>query len=204
MSYSFRRQHIRPVQTNDYQAPESPINAPANSVRRVHPVVEFFFPRTLGRLNYFIRAVLGNLLSFQLLAEMESANRQFYWVTLITCGIVVIYTICFVLIPRIRACGLAVWTGLLALIPGIGQLYCLSLLFKSSEDPIKLAFSSRPEEVFISSDPTGGSIVGSRCYKCDQRILMIDDGLRTPTGQVICHACWEKESQEEPNASPVA
>ena len=66
------------MQTNDYKAPESPINAPANSERRVHSVVEFFFPRTLGRLSYFIRVLLGNLLGFQLVAEMESANRQFY------------------------------------------------------------------------------------------------------------------------------
>lgn len=155
--------------------------------------LKMLFPYRIGRLEHLFRALILQSMIAVSSVWIRGSDRDAHLFSVVGCVLLVLYFVGFCLMPRIRDCGLSVWTGLLILVPGIGNLFGLAVLFKASEDPIQNAFKSRSEQ--LSVEIPSSSIAGNRCHVCNIKLLTNADGIRTVTGQPICHDCFENQSQ---------
>jgi hypothetical protein len=106
--------------------------------------MEFLFPRKIGRLSYFIRALLCCACFYPALSEGEFALNT---ATLIAIGVAV-YQFFFVVLPRARDCALPLWCLFGLFIPIVNAGLSLVLLFKRT----RIAFVAVPDE--LPSAPT--------------------------------------------------
>jgi hypothetical protein len=116
----------------------------------MRPLIDFLFPRRIGRLGYFWRILATNL-AIALIIATSPTDQLFPIVGIGTIGV---YQFVFILLPRVRDTGMSGWLVLLSLVPIVYLLLTIILLFRPSQyhfeaDGKKLAPGDR---VRISKD----------------------------------------------------
>lgn len=111
------------------------------------------FPRTLDRIPYLVRylilfvvlAVVFGVLTGVMVPFLPSddSGPGLGLILLIIVEILVglvaaVYAVMGLLIPRIRSCGWNPWLALLILIPGVGGIFSIVLLFMPPVEPSRL------------------------------------------------------------------
>jgi uncharacterized membrane protein YhaH (DUF805 family) len=144
-------------------------------------MMEFAFPKRLGRLSYFIRAIPANAV---MLWAVAAAETELFGDALLLCiaGLVVgVYAVFFVYLPRVRDAGITAWSLLLALIPYGSIAYGLVLLFRPSKLPM--------QTVRVEEPPRPPSIAGSECSACGKRLVLSSEGVIDEANKVVCNEC---------------
>jgi len=93
-------------------------------------LIEFFFPRRLHRLAYFLRLLASNI-GFALIFATSSPLEQL--VPFLGFAALAIYQVLFIGLPRLRDTGMSGWWILLAFIPIIYIFLSIILLFRAPE-----------------------------------------------------------------------
>jgi uncharacterized membrane protein YhaH (DUF805 family) len=88
---------------------------------------DFFFPKRLSRLPYFIRFILFKLVDVSFYA---TDFKDIPWYYTLFYLLLLYYTIRYVVVPRARDCGWPWWIALFVMVPFIGIVAGLALLFK--------------------------------------------------------------------------
>jgi uncharacterized membrane protein YhaH (DUF805 family) len=131
---------------NLYEPPVSQICGPNVVVKEKvirDPWWHWIFPHRLGRLNFVVRLLpleIPVMIWTEELLDAHSKSPSWMLPSLIA---VMAYMIWFVMLPRVRDCGLSVWTVLLGLIPVVSGLFGLALLFKASITPFEQEMAKR-------------------------------------------------------------
>jgi uncharacterized membrane protein YhaH (DUF805 family) len=91
-------------------------------------LVEFLFPHRLHRLAYFLRSVVTEIMpAFLYFINLET-NPQYFWGLYIT---LLVYSVFFVVLPRIRDVGMSGWWLLVLFIPFANGVLGIILLFRA-------------------------------------------------------------------------
>jgi uncharacterized membrane protein YhaH (DUF805 family) len=94
---------------------------------------EIAFPKRLHRIPYLIRIVITDLCLWLLLKPASPGDPTVAGLRLVTilagAFLIGIYSLFFVLLPRLRDAGWSSWLVLLGLFPYVGPLFHLVLLF---------------------------------------------------------------------------
>ncbi len=94
---------------------------------------EVVFPKRLHRISYLIRIVIADVCLWLLLGTASSSDPTIAGLRLVAIfvgGFIIgIYSLFFILLPRVRDAGWNGWLVLLGLLPYIGPLFHLVLLF---------------------------------------------------------------------------
>ena len=94
---------------------------------------EVVFPKRLHRISYLVRIVVADFCVWLLLSISSSNDPTLGGLQLVTIfvGMFVIatYSLFFVLLPRVRDAGWSAWLILLGLLPYIGPVFHLVMLF---------------------------------------------------------------------------
>lgn len=128
-----------------------PFASLANPPRTCHnPPNMNLFPRTLDRIPYLIRSLVLTVILFVIYGALTAAMVPFMptedsgpgaiFILLIIVEVLIglaafVYGIMALIIPRIRSCGWSPWLALILLIPGIGGIFSLVLLFMPPVEP---------------------------------------------------------------------
>lgn len=91
-------------------------------------MLDFFFPKRLHRLSYFLRVLITNGLLYFLESRSAVSDSSAWWPIFLTA---VAYQIAFILVPRIRDIGLNVWCWLIVLVPVADVIFGIILLFRA-------------------------------------------------------------------------
>lgn len=94
----------------------------------MHALIDFFFPKRLHRLAYFIRLMASNL-CLALLLGSSSPNGQPY--PLVGVILLALYSLFFILLPRLRDTGMSGWWVILSLVPIVYVFLGIILLFRA-------------------------------------------------------------------------
>ncbi len=90
----------------------------------------------------------------------------------------------FVIWPRLRDCDWPAWVGLLMLVPYLGSLIAVSLLFRDSK-----VFGRREHAAeAAAAEVPPLQIPGSLCAKCGTKIIMASEGV-IRDDKVFCKNC---------------
>jgi uncharacterized membrane protein YhaH (DUF805 family) len=91
-------------------------------------LVEFIFPRRLHRLSFFVRAVFCDILTPFLFMINPETNPRYFWGFDIA---LVVYSLFFIALPRIRDLKMSGWWLLVFIIPVINVPLLIILLFRA-------------------------------------------------------------------------
>ena|ERR1700685_2361114 len=91
-------------------------------------LIEFLFPHRLHRLAYFLRGIVTDIMPPFLYFINPETNPRYFWGAYIA---LLIYTLFFIVLPRIRDLGMSGWWLLVMLIPIINIPLGLILLFRA-------------------------------------------------------------------------
>jgi uncharacterized membrane protein YhaH (DUF805 family) len=91
---------------------------------------DIFFPRRLHRLAYFLRLAAADLVSGLLYATSTTMNPVVWWASII---IISVYGAFFILLPRIRDVGMSGFWLIACLIPVVGAVFGIILLFRAPD-----------------------------------------------------------------------
>ena len=99
--------------------------------------MNLIFPSQIGRLSYLTRALLFTLVTYPaipLFDESEKRDLQWsdLWLLLLAIAIVT-YWLAYIIRPRCKDIGIKWWFGLLTIIPIVGLVAGLILLFKPAK-----------------------------------------------------------------------
>jgi len=119
-------------------------------------LLDFFFPRRLGRLNYFVRGLLWNIVVYPLTQRSISDPSSMGVAQITTLVVLMLYGLLFVFLARVRDSGMPLWSLVCIFIPGINYLYSILLLFRRSWTPIDEA-RAHPEpdesQIYLPNAP---------------------------------------------------
>ena len=90
--------------------------------------IEFIFPRRLHRLDYFIRLMLSNVVTYFLYSCSTTTSPQLFWISVVA---LLIYVFVFIVLPRVRDLGMNGWWLLAFLVPLVNIWLGLILLFRA-------------------------------------------------------------------------
>jgi len=93
-------------------------------------LVEFLFPRRLHRLAYFLRGVAVDIVTACLYDNNSTMNPRYFWILAMA---LMIYTLFFILLPRIRDVGMSGWWLAFCFIPIANIALGIILLFRAPE-----------------------------------------------------------------------
>ena len=91
-------------------------------------LVQFFFPRRLHRLAYFLRGVTMDIGTAFLYANNNMMNPRYFWFLLIG---LLLYSLFYILLPRMRDIGMSGWWLIFLFIPVLNVVLGLILLFRA-------------------------------------------------------------------------
>ena len=103
----------------------------------------------------------------------------------------------FVIWPRLRDCDWPWWMGFLLLVPYLGSLIGLALLFAPSK-----VFNRRDEAAAKAAvaEDAEPQIAGTSCAECGAKIIMATDGVIRDR-KVVCKDCDAKRQPETEEGS---
>jgi hypothetical protein len=100
------------------------------------PLLDFFFPRRLGRLNYFVRVLLWNVVTYPLLQDLTFNPQAMAPLAILQLALLTIYGVWFIYLARVRDSGMPQWSLVCIFIPVVSFLYSILLLFRPSWTPL--------------------------------------------------------------------
>ena len=106
---------------------------PVGVVRSFHAmrqIVEFIFPKRIHRLSYFVRGLATNILLVCIIVASSSSFDDWSIAAILALGI---YSLLFVLLPRVRDTGMSGWWVLLSLFPVVYIFLGIILTFRAPE-----------------------------------------------------------------------
>jgi hypothetical protein len=125
---------------NLYEPPASESCDP-NIINQEPPVPDpwwrWIFPHRLGRLNFLVRVVPLQILAMRWMLELDDSYAKAPAWMLPSCIAAMGYIIWFVMLPRVRDCGLSPWVTILGVIPVVSSLFGLALIFKAPVTPLQ-------------------------------------------------------------------
>lgn len=144
---------------------------------------DFLFPKKLGRLAYFLRAIPFNVFMFVAPSLIEEREKLESGDGLQIAGIVtlVIYGVFFIYLPRLRDCRLPALVLGLAFVPVVSNILGIILMFRESS----VLSQKGPSAVELDA-PT---VVGKVCSKCSKPLNFANDGVVTNLKTVLCNDC---------------
>ena len=141
---------LRPTEERSSDRESQPLPPPqpaepghsAKSFHAMRQIVKFIFPKRIHRLSFLVRALATNLLCFWLMVALSSSHvitptpvtagfeDWYYYVALLALGI---YTLLFVVLPRLRDTNMSGWWVLLSLVPAVYGFLCIILVFRAPQ-----------------------------------------------------------------------
>lgn len=150
-----------------------------------HWLLDLLLPLRLGRLNFFLRAVPANVILAVLYDDYGTSHHKFSLIAIIGAVLLLFYFVGFIMLPRIKSCGLPAWCLILGFIPVVASLFGFALLFKS-EYVFKSSTATDPAHA-KTLEPT--SVAGAKCARCGNKLLLESDGSVTGAGDIVCNEC---------------
>ncbi|HEY3762453.1 MAG TPA: DUF805 domain-containing protein [Verrucomicrobiae bacterium] len=106
--------------------------------------VDFIFPQRLHRVAYFFRGITVEIITAYFCTYSRTNDFRYWWIPVIA---FLVYELCFVILPRIRDVEMSGWWLLAVLLPIVGSVLGIILLFRR---PVLLSHPKSTE-----ADPLG-------------------------------------------------
>lgn len=106
-------------------------SAPRRSGRvfgKISGMIEILFPRRLHRLGYLFRGLAADGLTYFLYSCSTTMNHKVWWASVIGLSV---YSLFFIVLPRIRDIGMSAWWLLTVFIPVVNIVFGIILLFRA-------------------------------------------------------------------------
>jgi len=94
-------------------------------------LVEFLFPQRLHRLAFFLRLVVSDIMPACLYFINPEIHPRYFLGFYI---VLLIYSIFFIILPRVRDVGMSAWWLLILFVPIAGALFLIILLFRAPKN----------------------------------------------------------------------
>jgi hypothetical protein len=91
-------------------------------------LVDFVFPYRLHRLAYFFRCCFLNAVAAVFYADCGPIHSNYWWAAI---GVIPIYELFFVILPRVRDIRLNAWWVLICFVPVADIVFGVILLFRA-------------------------------------------------------------------------